>query len=326
MAQPKILLSGTSFAILTLGCFGAPAFAALPDAAKVMITNAAREGDASDLVSVVKLARKSFPEDSAEIDTLLLSLESPKGEGGAPPIATTTTAQSAVVAAAEAVEPKAPEPVKPVVKWSGRGDLGGFQTTGNTDSFGVTLGGSLTRKSENVSHQLRLRGDYQESEGKKSREFINAAYQGDWTISPKHYALGIVEYERDVLAGVDHRTTTSLGLGWRAVDDGVVKIALEAGPAYRHQWYSDGLEESNIAGRGALTSSWQMNDKVKLSQDMELVTQNTNNTLRAITSLQAKLTGRISSQISYDLRYQDHPLLGKEDTDTITRVGIVYDF
>ena len=110
------------------------------------------------------------------------------------------------------------------------------------------------------------------------------------------------------------------------MSDDAVSLSLEAGPAYRHEWYRNGNEKSNLAARGALTSSWQMNDKVRLSQNMELVSEDENNTLRTITGLQAKLTNRISSQISYDLRYQDKPLFGKEETDTITRIGLTYDF
>ena len=75
-----------------------------------------------------------------------------------------------------------------------------------------------------------------------------------------------------------------------------------------------------------MTSSWQMNDKVRLTHNMELVSEEDSNSIRTITGLQAKLTGRISSQISYDLRYQDRPLLGKEETDTVTRIGLTYDF
>jgi putative salt-induced outer membrane protein len=135
-----------------------------------------------------------------------------------------------------------------------------------------------------------------------------------------------LEYERDVLAGLDHRGTSSLGLGWRVVRDSDVAISLEAGPAFRHDWTRAGVERSNFAARGALTSSWQMNDKVKLSHNMELVAEDNSNTIRAVTGLQAKLTGRISSQISYDLRYQDRPLFGKEETDTVTRIGLTYDF
>ena len=323
MARPKALPA--LFLIATIG-LAMPTYASLPDAAKLMITNAVREGEPGDMDAVVKMARKSFPEDSAEIDALVVALQSPQGI----PVSATTPAQPAVVAAVEAVqeqkEQAAPPPPKPEIKWSGRGDLGGFHTSGNTDSFGVTLGGKLTRKGPSITHQLRVRGDYQESSGKKTREYANAAWQGDWTISDANYALGIVEYERDVLAGIDHRATTSLGLGWRAIDNEAVKLSLEAGPAYRHEWFVAGLEDSTLAGRGALNSSWQMNDKVKLSHDMELVAQDKNNTLRSITALQAKLTGRISSQFSYDLRYQDNPLFGKENTDTITRVGLVYDF
>lgn len=308
---PRMLFLGSLLGAI----FCAPAYAELPDAAKQMITNAAREGNADELATITKFARRSYPDDSIEIDNLLLTLENSRT-----PVVEVKTTPPVVAPAPQPVTPK------PIIKWSGRGDVGGFHNSGNTDSFGVTVGANLTRKGLQVSHQLRLRGDYQESNGKKSREYLNAAYQGDWAIGDDHYALGIIEYERDVLAGFDHRTTSSLGLGWRVIRDEAVSLSLEAGPAYRHEWYRSGNEKSNLAARGALTSSWQMNDKVRLSQNMELVSEDENNTLRTITGLQAKLTNRISSQISYDLRYQDKPLFGKEDTDTITRIGLTYDF
>lgn len=287
-----------------------PAHAELPQPVRQMMEAAAREGNPAELAAVVKFARLTYPGDSVEIDNLLLAMESKPAQ---------QTAQAPVAP----VEP-APAPVP--VKWSGRGDLGGFHASGNTDSFGITVGAVIKRSGAAWSHQVRLRGDYQESEGRTSREYLNAAYQSDWTISDQHYALGILEYERDVLAGLDHRSTSSLGLGWRAVREQNVAISLEAGPAYRKEWTRSGIERSSLAGRGALTSSWQLNDKVRLSNNMELVAEEDSNTIRAITGLQAKLTSRISSQISYDLRYQDRPLLGKEETDTVTRIGLTYDF
>jgi putative salt-induced outer membrane protein len=292
-----------------------PATAALPEAAKQMIDAAAREGNPAELAAVVKFARRSYPDDTVEIDTLLLSLESQRQPVETPKI---------VVAPPPPLAPAATP--KPAIKWSGRGDLGGFHTSGNTDSFGITVGANVKYAGPALTHQIRLRGDYQESEGRTSREYLNAAYQADWAVSDRYYALGILEYERDVLAGFDHRATSSLGLGWRVVREEAVAISLEAGPAFRREWYRFGGQRSHIASRSALTSSWQMNDKVRLTQNMELVAENQNNTVRAITGLQAKLTSRISSQISYDLRYQDRPLFGKEETDTITRIGLTYDF
>lgn len=305
-----------SLGLVSLAMIAAcPAQAQLPEAAKQLIVSAAREGDAGELATIVKFARKSYPDDGVEIDTLLLSLSD-----------TGPAAQPVAIAPPAPPPPEAAPPAEPPVVWSGRGDLGGFHTSGNTDSFGITGGATIARRGPVVTHQLRLRGDYQETDGKTSREYLNAAYQGDWRISERHYALGIVDYERDVLAGFDHRTTTSLGLGWRAIEEEGVVLALEAGPAYRHDWLRNGDEGSNLAGRGALTSSWQMNDNVKLSHNVEIVAQEESNSLRTITGLQAKLTSRISSQISYDLRYQDRPLFGKESTDTITRIGLTYDF
>ncbi|MGB5076341.1 MAG: DUF481 domain-containing protein [Sphingorhabdus sp.] len=307
------LLSAALLALIP----GSAALAELPEAARKLISNAARDGDTAELAAVVKFARQTYPDDGIEIDSLVLALQNLRADR-----------ENVAAPTVPPVPPAthAPLPALPAIKWSGRGDLGGFQTSGNTNSFGITVGGTLSRKGPNVAHQLRIRGDYHENEGKKSREYLNAAYQGDWSINDRQYALAIAEYERDVLAGIAHRATASLGLGWRAVKSDTVLLSLEAGPAYRHEWYLNGNEKSTLAGRGALTSSWQMNEKVRLSHNMELVTEDQNNTVRTITGLQAKLTGRISSQISYDLRYQDRPLFGKEQADTVTRIGLTYDF
>ena len=296
-----------------------PAYAQLPEAARQLIEAAAREGNPAELAAVVKFARMTYPAESVEIDNFLLSLESARTKSEPPSV---VAVPAVAVAPAAAPVPAPPPPSS----WSGRGDLGGFHTSGNTDSFGITVGAVIKRSGPSWSHQIRLRGDYQESQGRTSREYLNTAYQSDWIISDRHYALGILEYERDVLAGLDHRATSSLGIGWRVVRDADVAISLEAGPAFRQEWTRSGFEKSNLAGRGALTSHWQMNDKVKLSHNMELVAEENNNTVRAVTGLQAKLTGRISSQISYDLRYQDRPLFGTEETDTVTRIGLTYDF
>ncbi|WP_373475985.1 YdiY family protein [Sphingorhabdus sp.] len=305
-----------SFLVLLAGlACAAPAFAQLPQPVRQMMEVTAREGNAAELAAVVKFARLTYPAESVDIDNLLLALESSRAQQ-----------ITAAVPVTPAPAPTPAPPTPPPVKWSGRGDLGGFHTSGNTDSFGITVGAVIKRTGTAWSHQVRLRGDYQESEGRTSREYLNAAYQSDWTIGDRYYALGIIEYERDVLAGLDHRATSSLGLGWRVVREPNVAISLEAGPAYRREWTRSGIQRSNLAGRGALTSSWQMNDKVRLSHNMELVSEEDSNSIRTITGLQAKLTGRISSQISYDLRYQDRPLQGKEETDTVTRIGLTYDF
>lgn len=316
---------GTFLGLLASLAYASPAFAELPQPVRQIMEAAARDGNAAELAAVVKFVRLNYPAESVEIDNLLLALKSNYAQqvAAAGPAAPAPTAPPPAIATTPA---PVPTPARPLVKWSGRGDLGGFHTSGNTDSFGITVGAVIKRSGNAWSHQIRLRGDYQESEGRTSREYLNVAYQSDWTISNQHYALGILEYERDVLAGLDHRATSSLGLGWRVVRESNVAISLEAGPAFRHDWAKADVERSNFAGRGALTSSWQMNEKVKLSHNMELVAEENSNTIRAVTGLQAKLTGRISSQVSHDLRYQDRPLFGKVAADTVTRIGLTYDF
>ena len=51
-----------------------------------------------------------------------------------------------------------------------------------------------------------------------------------------------------------------------------------------------------------------------------------NTTLNLVTGLEAKVTDRLSTRVSYAVDYDSNPATGRATTDTMTRFGLVYGF
>lgn len=199
-------------------------------------------------------------------------------------------------------------------------------SNGNTDAFGVALIGELINSSEKMQHKWFTLIDYQESNDVLSREYARFGYQVDWTINPKHYAYARLEYEHDKTAGVEHRGTAAIGYGWRVSTEAPLMLNLEAGPAYRRTEYYGGVQDNEIVARGVMDMDWQITPALKLTEDAEAIYGESETVFRSITGLEAKLTGRLSARLSYDIRHSTEPQPGKKATDTTARVGVAYDF
>ena len=67
--------------------------------------------------------------------------------------------------------------------WTGRAELGGFVTTGNSDTAGVTGILDLTREGLEWRHKVRGQADFQRSLGITTREHISppTSQTGKWT-------------------------------------------------------------------------------------------------------------------------------------------------
>ena len=302
-----------TLAPLAGGLFATPAMAELPPEIAKLIADSRASGDEAELAAVVAAAKRLYPDDAAQIDTLAaLSAEEAKVVTSAPP-----------------PPPPAPPAVEPEPKpspWKGKGELAGFMSGGNTDAFGVAIIGELVNKGEKVQHKWFTLIDYQESNNQLSREYGRFGYQVDWAFNPKHYAYARAEYEHDKTAGVEHRGIAAIGYGWRVSMEAPLTLNLEVGPAYRRTEYYSGHRDNEIVARGVVDLDWQITPKLKLTEDAEAIYGDSETVFRSITGLEAKLTGRLSGRLSYDIRHSTDPQPGKKATDTTARVGVAYDF
>ncbi len=300
---------------------GAPAAAELPEAARTMIDAAIASGDAEQVEAVVATARTAFPDDAAEIDAIWNAYQ----------------AELAELAAVEAAREE--EEIRQaglLDHWSGQGQIGAFQSSGNSDEFGVTAALELEREGIDWEHNLRVTADYRRQNGVTSREQFLARYEPHYQINPRLFAFGLAQYERDRLQGYSSRYSLSGGIGYKLVDTETMELSVKAGPAYRVTQFTDGTDSSRLAALFGVDFDWDISDNIKLTQDANstvetggealLIVDSANTSLTATTGLEAGLTDALSARLSWTIEYDSNPPVGAVSTDTLTRFTLVYGF
>lgn len=299
----------------------APASAALPDPVRAMILAAIATGDEGKVRTVVDLAKATNPGDAAEIDAIGKAFFDARRE------------EQRV---AEERRVSALREASLFENWKGRAELGGFRATGNSAYVGASAALDLTRRGIDWTHQLRGSADYQSSGGRATREKYFASYEPRYQIGNDLFAYGLVQFERDTFQGFDARYALSLGVGYQAIRRPRLNLAIKAGPALRRTDYPTGQIDTRLAGLFGFDFDWTPTDGVKLTQGTNLVTEtggaatvivdSRNTTLALVTGLETRITGKLTTRLSYSVDYQSNPPVGKASTDTLSRVTFVYGF
>ncbi|MBX7502621.1 DUF481 domain-containing protein [Qipengyuania sp. YG27] len=306
---------------LLLASTAVPARAELPEGTRAMIDAALATGDKAKVATVLDLARSTWPDDSAEIDAVASAFEA---------------SFAAKQAEAEKQKEQTIRNAGLFDMWKGEGELGGFQSSGNSNTVGITAGLKLKREGIDWSHRLRARFDYQRQNGVTSREQLFLAYEPRWQFDENLFAYGLSQFERDQIQGIDARYAISGGLGYQVLARDGLSLSLKAGPAYRVTDFTDGRKDSRIAALAGLDFDWKVFDRLTLTQDASAVAEtggeavvlidSANTTINFVTGLDFVVSDRLRARMSYQLDYDSSPPVGKVSTDTLTRATLIYGF
>lgn len=210
--------------------------------------------------------------------------------------------------------------------WSGRTEFGGYLTTGNSETFGITAIGDATREGLRWRQKLYVQADYTESLGIKTREHVLASWSPSYKVDDRRYIYGATQFESDRFLGYLRRYTASVGGGIGAIRAPNMTLNLELGPAFRHTEFTDGRIESSLASRGLIDFDWRLTSGITLSQDASAYLDSFNSTISSTTAIGARVLGPVAAQLSYAVQYESEPPLGRKSTDTIGRASLVYTF
>lgn len=295
--------------------------AELPAPVRAMIDAARATGDEAKVRTVIEIARATNPDDAGEIDTILADFE---------------TGLAAAKAAEAAAKEAAIRSNGLFENWSGKGEFGAFSATGNSSNSGITTGLAVDRQGIAWRHRLTARVDYQRANGVTTREQFLARYEPNVNVSDNFYVYALAQYERDRFQGFSGRYAVSGGIGYQAVKTDDVQLSVKAGPAYRVTEFVDGRSESRIAGLFGVDFDWRITDRLKLTQDTNAVAEtggsaiaiidSRNTTLDLITGLDATINSSLTARFSYAVEYDSNPPPGAVQTDTLSRVTLIYDF
>ncbi|MEM1132994.1 MAG: DUF481 domain-containing protein [Pseudomonadota bacterium] len=310
--KTKSSLLALPLAVCAMTLPATAAQAEIPQSVQALIDQAIADKDDAAVETVIALAKKTNPEDSAALDAMLSEYQ------------TVRLAEKEAEEAAAEAERLANNGL--FDNWSGEGEIGGFRSTGNTSNTGLTGGLKLEKTGKNWRHKLTGLVDFQRTEGVTTREQFLFAYEPNVQFTDRLYGYGLAQYERDRFQGFSARYTLSGGLGYRVLTGEKMTLDVKAGPAWRQVDLVGGGSNSQLTGLAALDFDWQVADTIKLTQDAEALLATGNSTLRSITGLEAKLSSSLTARLSYTVEYESDPPVGSVSTDTLSRFTLIYGF
>src|SRR5512138_3193333 len=143
MQAAHMIRAGFAMPLLVLAA--EPAQAELPDPVRKMVEAAIESGDPAKVDAIISVAKQTNPDDEAELDAMKAAFEQHRKELASKE----AEAKEAEIRSAGLLE-----------RWKGRGQIGAFQSSGNSNNIGVSVALSLTREGIDWSHRINASMDY----------------------------------------------------------------------------------------------------------------------------------------------------------------------
>ncbi|MCP5381438.1 MAG: DUF481 domain-containing protein [Kordiimonadaceae bacterium] len=210
--------------------------------------------------------------------------------------------------------------------WDKSIEVNGLFTTGNTQQKSFGTAAKLHRESGPYQQTIATYFDYNTSNGVTNKRRYGVSFKNDYSISDISYITGFASFEGDSYGAFNKRLTMNAGYGLRVFDNDTYKWNVEAGPAVlmTKPIATDGYE-TDITGYASSLFTWNVNDRSdfenesKIFMGSKLVVEN-----KAAYTM--KVSGALSGKLSFDVLYNRDAPVGRKKTDTITRIGVLYDF
>lgn len=224
--------------------------------------------------------------------------------------------------------------------WSGEGSLSAGTTTGNTETTDIGLGLDVAREFDVWTIGFQASADYGETDGLETRNRIFLGTNLDRQINDRLFGFGQLTYERDEFSGFESRAFIGGGLGYEILNGEATQWTVRGGPGLKIDEIEEVLDttvvpatvimpamtEESFGATAQSNFAHTFNENVSFTNDTSVVYADTSTQIGNITALTASLTNALSARISFEVRHDTDPVVGFEDTDTISRVSLVYGF
>lgn len=228
---------------------------------------------------------------------------------------------SSVFAQDDAVEEK-------TLGWTGSGEIGLVNTTGNTESLAVNAKLEFVRTTERWRHRFAGTALVTSEDGIEDNKRFTAELQSDRALSEKSWLFGVYRYDADKFGAYDPSQTLTAGYGYQLMKSEKHALKGEIGAGYRNLKETEsGLSSSEAIIRIMLDDSWQV-FKTTIWTNRLLIETGADNTFTNFNTAAAiAMTDRFAVKIGFEVRNNSKiPPGDSEHTDTITTVNLVYGF
>ncbi|HKJ18875.1 MAG TPA: DUF481 domain-containing protein [Xanthomonadales bacterium] len=212
--------------------------------------------------------------------------------------------------------------------WTGTGEFGYVQTSGNTDTSTLNLGLAFGYEKDVWRHTITATALRSEKDSVTDAERYTFGGQSDYKLSDRSYVFGALRYTNDDFAPYDTTTSMSVGYGYTLIDNGIHFLLGEIGVGYRLQQVAlTGEDEDEAIVRGRLDYSWAVSDTTDFT-NLFLVEAGSDNTYyENTTALGVAINSKFAVKAAFQWRYNTElPPGAIDDTDTQFTTNLVYNF
>lgn len=313
---------------LTAGLFCLPmlATAALadvtPEQYKLMMTAASKDGG-KDFNILVELLITAHPEDAAEIRVVAEEIMPTPPVQPSRPAMTTIAAAEGTIFSDKGAQ-KLSQAFLP--GWDKEIEVSLLYSTGNSEQRSFGTGTKFVRESDEFRQEVTTYFDYNNSNQVTNKRRFGLAYKNDYFINDISYITGYASFEGDSFGAYNKRFTLNAGYGLRILDNEKFRWSIEAGPAMlitKPTALDD--YESTFTAFSSNIFSWVINDRSEFANETKIYIGN-KMVIENKTDYKLQISGALSGKVSFDVLYNREAPIDRKTTDTITRVGIIYDF
>lgn len=210
--------------------------------------------------------------------------------------------------------------------WSGNVELAANYSSGNTETQDYKAASSITYKAEIWENTIDFNAYSSKEEGVQNDEEYRVKNQTRYNLSEKDYAFGEIEYVNDRFSGFDMRLTENLGYGYKFYDTDDFKLNGEASLGARQTEDSDGNKENSFLQKLAGQLSWDIHDGVTFTENVALSFAKDTNIFESESALKTQIMEKTYLKLAFNVEYISDVPDDKENTDTQTSLGVVYEF
>ena len=210
--------------------------------------------------------------------------------------------------------------------WSGSVGLGAVVASGNTETSNLRGDATALLDQKKWRHKFEAAALLAEDSSNKTAERYLLGYKFDYKLDARSYLFTALRAEFDKFSGFDEQLSATVGYGYRAIDTATDILDLEIGAGLRQNKFDNGDTESEGVGRLALDYQHHFSKTAEFHQGILVLAGENNTSVDSITAIRANLVSSIALEAALKIKHNTDPVGGKEKTDTITSVSLVYGF
>lgn len=210
---------------------------------------------------------------------------------------------------------------------NGQGEFGMVIARGNTETETANARLALNYEQARWVNESTFSFVYGRDSGETNASRFVLANKTQYELDEKSYILGALRYDRDKFSAFNYQSTLAIGYGRYLLDNEEHRIKAEIGPGFRFaELRESGESENELIVRGFLDYRWQVSDTTDLTNRLLVESGGDNTFVENALGLSVAINARLSLKAGVAVRHNTDVDPGRDKTDTLSTVNLVYNF